>query len=283
MDRSTTGVRVASLHTYQVKGCHRLDHDAARVEPWGLAGDRRWMIIDPDGVALTQREVPALVTIHPRPAADGLSLHTAGRPPLDVPAPVDGEPVRVRVFRAKDPIPVRLADLTAHQWISDLLGRPARLVWLADPTVRAVDPEFGRAGDVVSFADGYPLLLTNAASLDAVNDWLVESGDPAAPLPMNRFRPNLVITGAPAWAEDAWLGQRIRVGDLTFRVAKTCTRCVVTTTDQETGERGHQPLRILAQRHRGPKGVLFGMNIIPDGTGRLAVGDPVELPDHPYS
>ncbi|WP_326555223.1 MOSC domain-containing protein [Micromonospora sp. NBC_01813] len=276
-------MRVAALYTYPVKGCRRLDHDAARVEPWGLAGDRRWMIVDPDGVGLTQREVPALVTVHPRPAADGLTLHTAGRPALAVPAPVDGEPVQVRVFRAKDPVPARLADPATHDWLSELLGRPARLVWLADPTVRAVNPDVGRPGDVVSFADGYPLLLTNTASLDAVNDWLVETGDPAAPLPMHRFRPNLVITGAPAWAEDAWLGQRIRIGDVAFRVAKTCTRCVVTTTDQDTGERGHQPLRILAQHHRGPKGVLFGMNIIPDGTGRIAVGDPVQSPAVPDS
>ncbi|MFV2022044.1 MOSC domain-containing protein [Micromonospora sp. LOL_023] len=271
-------MRVAALYTYPVKGCRRLDHDAARVEPWGLAGDRRWMIVDPDGVGLTQREVPALVTIHPRLAADGLTLHTAGRPALVVPAPVDGEPVPVRVFRAKAVVPARLADPAAQRWLSDLLGRPARLVWLADPTVRAVDPDFGRAGDVVSFADGYPLLLANTASLGVVNDRLVETGDPAAPLPMHRFRPNLVITGAPAWAEDTWLGQRIRIGDVAFRVAKTCTRCVVTTTDQDTGERGHQPLRILAQHHRGPRGVLFGMNLIPDGTGRIAVGDLVQSP-----
>ncbi|MFY1695477.1 MULTISPECIES: MOSC domain-containing protein [unclassified Solwaraspora] len=284
-------MRVAALHTYPVKGCRRLDHDAARVEPWGLAGDRRWMIVDPDGVGLTQREVPALVTVHPGPAADGsdlasavgLTLRGAGRPTLDVPAPVDGEPVPVRVFRSKVAVPARLAAPTAHDWLSDLLERPARLVWLADPTVRAVDPDFSRPGDTVSFADGYPVLLTSTASLDAVNDWLVGSGDPAAPLPMHRFRPNVVLTGAPAWAEDGWLGQRIRIGAVTFRVAKTCARCVVTTTDQDTGERGPQPLRILGQHRRGPKGVLFGMNLIPDGTGRIAVGDPVAGPADPVS
>ena len=287
-----TGVRVAALHTYPVKGCRRLDHDDARVEPWGLAGDRRWMIIDPDGVGITQREAPALVHIHPRPVAGGLILHT-GRPTPDVPppvaprldvrAPVAGPPVQVRVFRAKTPVPARLAAAAAHDWISTLIGRPARLAWLADPAVRAVDPDHGRSGDVVSFADGYPVLLTNTASLDAVNDWLVESGDPAAPLPMHRFRPNVVISGAPAWAEDGWLGRRIRIGDVTFRVAKTCTRCVVTTTDQDTGERGQQPLRILARHHRGPKGVLFGMNLIPDGTGRITVGDNVVVAAGPDS
>jgi len=251
------------------------------------------MIIDPDGVGITQREAPALVHIRPQPVAGGLTLHTAGRPTPDVPppvaptldvrAPVAGPPVQVRVFRAKAPVPARLAEAAAHAWISAVIGRPARLAWLADPTVRAVNPDHSRPGDTVSFADGYPVLLTNAASLDAVNDWLVESGDPAAPLPMHRFRPNVVISGAQAWAEDGWLGRRIRIGDVTFRVAKACTRCVVTTTDQDTGERGQQPLRILARHHRGPKGVLFGMNIIPDGTGRITVGDNVVVAAGPDS
>ncbi|MDG4767492.1 MOSC domain-containing protein [Solwaraspora sp. WMMD406] len=271
-------MRVAALHTYPVKGCRRLDHDDAQVEPWGLAGDRRWAIVDPDGVALTQREVPALVTIHPRITTAGLTLHSADRATLDVTAPVEGQSVMVRVFRNQAPVPARLAAPVLHDWLGDLLDRPARLVWLADPTVRAVNPDFSRPGDVVTFADGYPLLLTTTASLDAVNDWLVESGDPAAPLPMHRFRPNVVVAGAPAWAEDAWIGHRIHLGDVTFRVAKPCARCVVTTTDQDTGERGRQPLRILAQHRRGPKGVLFGVNLIPDGTGRIAVGDPVRPP-----
>ncbi|MFY1633764.1 MOSC domain-containing protein [Solwaraspora sp. WMMB335] len=274
-----TGARVAALHTYPVKGCRRLDHADARVEPWGLAGDRRWMIIDPEGVGLTQRTTPRLVTIHPRTAPGRLVLRAVGRPALDVPEPVDGRPVPVRVFRNMDPVPARLAGDAATDWLGDLLGRPARLVWLADPTARAVDPIHGHPGDVVSFADGYPLLLTNTASLDMLNGWLAETGDPAVPLPMDRLRPNIVVAGVEPWAEDTWLGTRLRIGAVTFRVAKSCARCVVTTTDQDTGERGEQPLRILARHRRVAGKVLFGVNIIPETGGPIATGDPV----HPES
>jgi uncharacterized protein YcbX len=124
--------------------------------------------------------------------------------------------------------------------------------------------------DRVSFADGFPLLLTNEASLVAVGDWLLEGGDER--VPMTRFRPNLVVAGARAWAEDDWLGRRLRVGDTVFRAAKSCSRCVVTTIDQETGEKGRQPLRALGQHRRDGNGLLFGINLIPDiGAGQRGV------------
>src|ERR1700729_2629564 len=110
-----------------------------------------------------------------------------------------------------------------------------------DPTRRAVDPRFSREGDVVSFADGYPLLLTNTGSLDQLGEWPPASGD--QPVPMTRFQPNVVVTGCEPWAEDRW--RRIRIGSVPFRVAKPCGRCVVTTTDQTTGERGTQPLEMV--------------------------------------
>jgi uncharacterized protein YcbX len=129
----------------------------------------------------------------------------------------------------------------------------------------------------VSFADGYPLLLTNTASLAAVNDWLCEAGD--EPVPMTRFRPNVVIDGARPWAEDDWTGRRVRLGDVVLRAAKPCDRCLVTTIDQETGVVGKQPLRVLGQYRRRPGGLLFGMNLIPDRSGVLRVGDAVlDLP-----
>ena len=181
--------------------------------------------------------------------------------------------------------------------MSKSLGRDVRLVHLHDPTQRSLKPGRGRADDRVSFADAYPVLLTNAASLDAVNDWLVEGGD--EPVPMARFRPNVVIGGAPAWAEDDWVGRRIRIGAVTFRADKTCDRCVVTTVDQDTAERGRQPLRVLGQRRLSSTGPLFGINLIPDElpgtvgilgaadrtgnvggvgrTGMVRVGDPVDV------
>jgi uncharacterized protein YcbX len=147
---------------------------------------------------------------------------------------------------------------------------------LDDPTRRAVNPVYARPGDVVSFADGYPLLLANVASLAMLNDWLAEAGSPEGPLPMTRFRPNLVIEGAAAWAEDAFVGGRLRIGSVEFRVPKPCDRCVVTTTDQETGVRGKEPLRTLGRYRNVDQLLMFAVNLIPDGTGTVAVGDAVE-------
>jgi uncharacterized protein YcbX len=271
------GMRIASLHTYPVKGGHRLDHDEAAVERWGLAGDRRWMVIDPDGVGITQRDVTrlALLTVTPRPG--GLTLRAPEQPDLDVAFPAGGAIEHVRVFSSKPPAPARLAPAGAGDWLTGFLGQPARLAWLGDPATARPVQNNAEVGDRVSFADGYPLLVANTASLDMVNDWLAEAGDET--VPMTRFRPNVVVSGAAPWAEDCWLGRRVRLGDVVLRAVKPCDRCLVTTIDQETGVRGKQPLRILGQYRRFPGGLMFGMNLIPDHPGLMRVGDEVlDLP-----
>jgi uncharacterized protein YcbX len=268
-------MHVASIHTYPVKGCYRQDHDTAEVEPWGLRGDRRWLVVDSDGRMLTQREEPRLAVVHPSYVDNGaLLLRTPGSADLVVAQPVDGEPVEVTVWRTTVTATlVREAD----EWLSRVLDRKVSLIWLDDPTRRPVDPRYARPTDRVNFADGYPLLATATASLDAFNGWLLESGSPEGPLPMTRFRPNVVVSGSDPWDEDRWLGRRIRIGAVEFRAPKMCSRCVVTTTDQETAERGDEPLRTLARYRNINQGLMFGMNLIPDGTGRIAVGDPVVL------
>jgi hypothetical protein len=272
-------MHIASLHTYPIKGCRRLDHDAAEVEPWGLAGDRRWMVVDDaDGQAVTQREAPGLVAVRPSVVDGVLRLRAEGAPDLDVPVPAQmphGGPVPVAVHQAR--LVATPAGPAADSWFTLLLDRKVRLVWLHDPTCRPINEKYAEPQDRVSFADGYPVLLTNAASLDALNEWLLADGAPEGPLPMNRFRPNIVVSGAPPWAEDDWLGRRLRIGAVTFRVVKPCDRCVVTTTDQETGERGHEPLRALGRHRNVNQKLLFGTNLIPDSTGPIAVGDPVVL------
>ncbi|SCL20684.1 hypothetical protein GA0070624_2075 [Micromonospora rhizosphaerae] len=269
-------MRLAAVHTYPVKGCHRLDHDGARVEPWGLAGDRRWMVIDADGVGVTQREAAELVTLRATPRDGGLTLRAPDGPDLDVPEPATVEPVLVRVFRSRLPVPALPAGPAADDWLGALLGRPVRLVWLGRPTRHIKPGERDHdTGDQVSFADSYPLLLASAASLDALNDWLAEAGEP--PVPVARFRPNLVVAGAPAWAEDDWAGRRLRVGSAVFRAAGPCDRCLVTTTDQETGVRGKEPLRTLARHRNVGQKLLFGLHMVPEAPGRLTVGDPVTV------
>ncbi|MGC9671005.1 MOSC domain-containing protein [Planosporangium sp. 12N6] len=244
------------------------------MEPWGLAGDRRWLVVDPDGTFVTQRAVPRLALVRPHPGdGGGLVLRAPGVADLEVPAPTGNDLMPVTVWR--DTVDAAPAGPAADDWLTAVLDRKVRLVHLDDPTRRAPSPKYAQAHDRVSFADGYPLLLANAASLDGLNDWLVEAGD--EPVPMTRFRPNVVVTGAPAWAEDDWLGRRVRIGGVTFRAVKPCGRCVVTTIDQETAERTGQPLRMLGRRRRFEAGLLFGLNLIPDGVGSITVGDPVEV------
>ncbi|MBF9133393.1 MOSC domain-containing protein [Plantactinospora sp. S1510] len=276
-------MRLVSLHVYPVKGCYRLDVEDARVEPWGLAGDRRWMIVDEDGTGVTQRQATGLVTIRPELRPGGLRLSATGRPTLEITEPADGEPIAVRVFSHMPAAPARRAEQTADDWLSRQLDRKVRLVWLGDPTARPIpDTDLADPADRVSFADGYPLLLANRASLDALNNSLLESGDVEAPLPMTRFRPNVVVGGAGPWAEDDWTGRRLRIGPVTFRVAKPCGRCLVTTTDQETGVRGREPLRTLARYRRINQQLVFGQNLVPvagpaGSVDTLTVGDPVEV------
>jgi uncharacterized protein YcbX len=244
------------------------------VEPWGLAGDRRWLVVDPDTrKAITQREVRDLIRVRPTPTVDGLVLRTDDLPDLVVPSPVDAERIEVNVFRFTGAASV--AGSAADDWLSEVLQRKVRLVWLDDPTRRRINPDHSEDSDRVSFADGYPVALANAASLAALNDLIAEAGSLEGPLPMTRFRPNLVIAGAPAWVEDEWSGRRIRIGEVTFRVPKPIDRCLVTTIDQESGEKGKEPLVTLGRHRNIDQDLLFATNLIPDNRGHIAAGDPV--------
>lgn len=282
-------LRLASIHIYPLKAGRAVDLDESAVEPWGLAGDRRWLVVDPAGRFVSQREEPALALLIAayqaaggtdqavggrRQPTDAITLSAAGHPALTVRAPCAddyAETLGVAVWGAK--VRAAAAGKEADDWLSRLLDRDVRLVYLDDPTRRPVDQDFGDPGDRVSFADGFPLLLTSVGSLEALGDWLAEDGH--SPVPMNRFRPNVVVAGAAAWAEDSW--RRIRIGTVPFRVAKPCGRCVVTTIDQATAERGRQPLELLGRRRRFGQELVFGQNLIPDVPGSIRVGDPVQV------
>jgi uncharacterized protein YcbX len=253
-------MRVAELAVYPVKSCRGLSLDKVDVEPWGFSGDRRWMFVDEDGVFVSQREESRLAVVAPTPTISGLSI-SWGERTYDIPTPGSDAPrITVQVWRS------RLEARIAARFPGGL-----RLVHMHDPTLRQVSLDYGRPEDRVSFADGYPVLLIGAASLDDLNGRL------AAKLPMNRFRPNVVVEGSGPFAEDAW--RRVRIGEVAFRVVKPCARCVVTTVEQATGTRGDErtePLRTLAKYRKSALGVLFGQNLIPDGAGTIRVGDEVE-------
>jgi uncharacterized protein YcbX len=176
---------------------------------------------------------------------------------------------RVSVTVWADTVDAADAGAEAAAWLSEFLGTDCRLVCFAREAVRPVDRVYAEASDQVGFADGFPFLLISQASLDDLNARL------AQPVPMLRFRPNLVIGGSEPYAEDDW--RRIRIGDLTFRVAKPCSRCIIPTIDPATARRGSEPLRTLMSYRRRDNKVYFGQNLVHDAVGRLAVGMPVEV------
>ena len=265
---------VSSLNRYPVKSCRGESVGEAVVEPWGLRGDRRWMITDPEGIFVTARALPRLVLVRPVVDDEGLTLHAPGAAPLRVPVPTVEALTDVVVWRSR--VKATFAGDGAANWLSAFLGTEVRLVHLDDPTRRPVDPEFGTAADRVSFADGYPLLLTAEASLAALNGWIAEGRNAAeGPVSMVRFRPNVVVSGSAPWAEDDW--SLLRVGEARFRAVKPCGRCVLTTVDAETGVKGREPLATLATHRRRGSMIVFGTNLIPDSPGAvLRVGDEVE-------
>ncbi|MEU6313768.1 MOSC N-terminal beta barrel domain-containing protein [Streptomyces sp. NPDC047014] len=272
-------LHVQALHVHPVKSVAGFAPDAVAVEPWGLSGDRRWALIDPEGTVLTQRRHARLALAAARPAGEGgrIALTAPGMPELVVEEPEPGPLEPVTLFGKK--VETVVAARSAADWFSAYLGEPVRMVHMDDPAVRRpVDPDYALPGETVSLADGYPLLIATLASLDALNALIGRGDHPEeGPLPMNRFRPNVVVSGAEPWAEDDW--RRLAIGDAVFRGARECGRCVVTTTDQATAERGKEPLKTLARHRRIGKSLAFGRLLVPLRLGTVRVGDEVRVLD----
>lgn len=273
---ATGAMTLTALNRYPVKSCRGEALQTATIEPWGLAGDRRWMIVDDAGEVVTARKVPLLLLVVPKLVDGGVALSAPGHGDLTVARPTS-TPIPVTVHGG-GPYPARLADPAAHAWFSAAVGRPVRLVFQDDPTAREPNQRFATPGDHVSLADAYPMLVASEESLAQLNEWIAQG--PLAregPLPMTRFRPNLVVSGVgAAWAEDGW--RRVRIGNALFRSVKGCDRCVLTTIDPVTAGRGKEPIATLARYRRWDGKTWFGMNLIPDSPGAvLSVGDEVEV------
>ncbi|MCZ6875028.1 MAG: MOSC domain-containing protein [bacterium] len=261
-------VEVAALQVYPVKSCAGIAYEQVVLDARGFAHDRGWMIVDGHDEFVTQREHPRLALITPQLDAGMLHLTTPEGQTLAVPTAGSSGPTRhVRVWR--DRCEAVDQGNEAAQFFSDWLGESVRLVKMADDYKRQVNPDYTQTPAITGFSDGFPLLLISEASLGDLNSRL------ASPLPMNRFRPNLVVKGCGRFAEDGW--QQLKIGSIVFDVAKSCDRCAVTTTDQTTGARGVEPLRTLATYRRAGAKVYFGQNIIHRAEGTIAVGTPVEV------
>lgn len=260
-------MKISALHLYPVKSCAGLSPVSWPVDELGLRYDRRWMVTTPRGEFLTQREVPALALVVPEIRPPHLVLRAPGMAELVLALdPMGGRPIATQVW--DDPLSVVAPDHKADAWFSEVVGLEVVLAWFPPQVVRPLDPTYAKRGGRTAFSDGFPFLVIGEASLADLNARL------ATPLPMNRFRPNLVVAGSAPFAEDGW--GRFRVGGIEMEGVKHCARCVVTTTDQATGKRmGDEPLRTLATFRRHERGVMFGQNVVHYGTGMLTVGDPI--------
>jgi uncharacterized protein len=272
-------LRLAGLYIHPVKSLRGCAVTEVQVDELGPVGDRRFLVVDATGKFLTQRTHPRMACVATALTVDTLALSADGHGGLQVPRfSPPGSPTRtVTVWKSEGLVADDCGDAVA-EWLSSFLATAVRMVRIGKDFTRPVKPAKAKPGDVVSFADGYPFLLIGQASLDHLNDRLQENG--ADPVPMNRFRPNLVVTGGTPFAEDGWA--HFRIGGVTFRNAGLCARCIVTTTDQQTGERtGPEPLRTLATFRRDaadPTDVNFGINLVNETKqGVLRIGDAVEV------
>lgn len=271
------GMHVAGMFIYPVKSFRGCAVSQAQVDALGLVGDRRFLVVDAADKFITQRVLPRMAQVATALTPDSLVLSTDTSGSITVPrrVPAGEAPLRSVTIWKSEGLQAEDCGDNVAAWLSDFLGQPSRLVRIGDGFHRPVLKPTAVPGDVVAFNDAVPFLVISQATLGELNDRLAARGED--PVPMNRFRPNLVIAGATPGAEDAW--PRVKVGDIALRAAGPSIRCVVTTTDQLTGGRHHEPLRTLATYRRDPHDatrVMFGQNFIHETkSGVLRVGDPV--------
>lgn len=263
-------MHLSSLAIYPVKSLRQRPVEAFRLTRFGPEGDRRWMLVDDQGRFLTQRQIARLCLLEAELIPGGLRLRRPDGELRDVAEP-QGEGVTVQVW--DDRVPALVADAGANDWLSAWLGVSCRLVFMPETVQRPVDAHYAGAGHTVGFADGFPYLLITEASLAALVDGM------AAPVPMVRFRPNIVVAGATPFAEDGW--RRLRIGEAEFELVKPCSRCAIPSIDPATAQKDNAILtRLREQRRREDGKVYLGQNVIatPASLGAvIRVGDPVTV------
>lgn len=260
---------LSTLIYYPIKACRGHEVESWNVERMGLEHDRRMMVVTPEGQFLTQRQFPKLALVTPVINDGALTLSAPGFDSIQIPIRASGFSWSVDIWKSKGVQAIDQGE-EAVEWFSDWLGTSVRLVHIADGYKRAVDQKYAvNEDDHTGFSDGYPILLTSEESLADLNSRL------EAPIPMNRFRPNIVVKGCDAFAEDTW--NQIRIGDVKSAIVKPCARCEVTTIDKETLERSKEPLQTLGNYRKHKLGAIFGQNVIPRSGGRLQLGMNVEV------
>lgn len=259
-------IKISELYIHPLKSAAAISLEEVLLDEFGLQYDRRWMLVDGEGNFLSQRQLPEMCLINAQVMEASLKLTAPGMPDIDA---YTDESLVSEVIVWGDKCNAYDCGEDVAEWFSYFLNTSCRLVYFPDDEVRQVDPEYSRQGDKTGFSDGFPLLLISEASLDDLNGRL------DSPVSMTRFRPNIVVSGAEAFAEDNW--KEIKVGDITMRVVKPCSRCSIPSVDPLSGKRTAEPVKTLREYRLQDTKVYFGQNVIADRTGMLELGMPVEI------
>jgi uncharacterized protein YcbX len=260
-------MNIHALNLYPVKSLAGIAVNSFSLDEFGPAGDRRWMIVDDERQFVTQRSNPELALVNTELDGPDVLITIPGEGKFHL-VP-DANTWDVSVWR--DRVAAISGSQNASEALSRFCGKRVYFVYMADNAVRRVDPNWVDAYRRVSFADGFPFLVTNTSSLEELNSRL------ALPVEMQRFRPNVVVSGAAPWAEDQW--NTLFVGGVSLSLVKPCSRCIMTTVDPGTGIRSPegQPLKTLATYRKTSDGVIFGVNGVHNTLGTISVGDPVSI------
>jgi uncharacterized protein len=267
-------MKIEALNIHPLKSGRAIPVESASVRLDGLAGDRRFMIVEPDGRFVTQRELQALARVEAVAVGESLHLEMEGRQLFASFDPED----RLEVTIWDSPVNAAVADEAVNEALSDWFARPVKLVHMDALAERAEGEDWAGAPAPVGFADGFPVLVTTTGSLADLNRTLVAKGQ--EPVGMDRFRTNILVSSDAPWEEDFW--EAIEINGIVFDFVKPCARCIMTTQDQRTGERiGGNPIQGLAEKRmsadRRVPGVLFGWNAVPRGEGEIRLGDAVRV------
>ncbi|MEH3115412.1 MOSC domain-containing protein [Pedobacter terrae] len=261
---------LSGLYIYPIKSLGGISLQQAKLEESGLQYDRRWMLVDEDGIFVTQRKYFELALLQVSISNDQLIVFHKTLPGLSISFSTDedtGEQISVVIWN--DTVTALEVNKTLSDWFSNFLKFRVKLVRMPSTGKRLIDRNYAQNDEIVSFADGYPCLLIGQSSLDGLNEKLRE------PILMDRFRPNFVFTGGESHIEDRF--KDFYMGEVLFSAVKPCSRCVLITIDQQTGEKGQEPLRTLASYRTVGKKIMFGQNLLHQQTGTIRVGDELKV------
>jgi uncharacterized protein len=262
---------VHSLHIYPIKSCRGIDLPSAELVATGFKFDRHWMLVDEQGEFLSQRKLPQMAGISCTLNQHSLLVNAEGQTELEI--PLEQTPAGFQIVKIwNDECNAAVVSEEASSWFSKVLKLPCQLVYMPESEKRQVDPRYAEPNQIVGFADGFPLLIVSRSSIDVLNEKLEQK------VSIDRFRPNIVIDGCPAHAEDDWY--KIEINNIEIQLAKPCSRCVIPSIDQQSSEKHPTILKALASYRRSENKVFFGQNGLHNQNGVISIGQSVQLIDH---